>query len=408
MRYKLLGKSGLRVSELCLGTMTFGDVWQDWGLATSKDESRKIFDGFADAGGNFIDTANKYNEGKSESLLGGFIESDRDHFVVATKYTLSTREGDPNACGNHRKNMACALEASLKRLKTDYIDLYWVHAWDFTTPVEEMMRGLDDMVRAGKVLYLGISDAPAWIVAQANTLAQVHGWSQFVGLQIEYSLAQRDPERDLIPMARAFDIGVTAWSPLAGGILSGKYAKTTKTKPETARHAESNPPDERKLRIGETVMKLADEIGRPASQVALNWLRQRQALTIPIIGARRAEQIQDNLKCLDWQLTSEQIAKLDEATKIELASHMISWSTILCGKWCSVEPRPPSITITHECSSLRGRASLKGHFVAVASRVWKFGAWVSRETMLTSIREKSALLRICCSSTSENPSQTSA
>jgi aryl-alcohol dehydrogenase-like predicted oxidoreductase len=318
MRYKLLGKSGLRVSELCLGTMTFGDVWQDWGLATSKDESRKIFDGFADAGGNFIDTANKYNEGKSESLLGGFIESDRDHFVVATKYTLSTREGDPNACGNHRKNMACALEASLKRLKTDYIDLYWVHAWDFTTPVEEMMRGLDDMVRAGKVLYLGISDAPAWIVAQANTLAQVHGWSQFVGLQIEYSLAQRDPERDLIPMARAFDIGVTAWSPLAGGILSGKYAKTTKTKPETARHAESNPPDERKLRIGETVMKLADEIGRPASQVALNWLRQRQALTIPIIRARRAEQIQDNLKCLDWQLTSEQIAKLDEATKIEL------------------------------------------------------------------------------------------
>jgi len=157
MRYKLLGKSGLRVSELCLGTMTFGDVWQDWGLATSKDECRQIFDGFADAGGNFIDTANNYNEGKSESLLGEFIESDRDHFVVATKYTLSTREGDPNACGNHRKNMARALEASLKRLKTDYIDLYWVHAWDFMTPVEEVMRGLDDMVRAGKVLYLGIS-----------------------------------------------------------------------------------------------------------------------------------------------------------------------------------------------------------------------------------------------------------
>jgi aryl-alcohol dehydrogenase-like predicted oxidoreductase len=319
MRYKLLGKSGLRVSELCLGTMTFGDVWQDWGLATSKDESQRIFDGFAEAGGNFIDTANKYNEGKSESLLGEFLESDRDHFVVATKYTLSTREGDPNACGNHRKNMARALEASLKRLKTDYIDLYWVHAWDFMTPVEEVMRGLDDMVRAGKVLYVGISDTPAWIVAQANTLAQVHGWSPFVGLQIEYSLAQRDPERDLLPMARAFDLGVTAWGPLAGGILSGKYGKTTKTKPDTARYsAEGNPPDERKLRIGETVTKLADEIGRPASQVALNWLRQRQTLTIPIIGARRATQIQDNLKCLEWQLTSEQIAKLDEATKIEL------------------------------------------------------------------------------------------
>jgi aryl-alcohol dehydrogenase-like predicted oxidoreductase len=295
------------------------DVWQDWGLDTSKDESRKIFDGFAEAGGNFIDTANKYNEGQSESLLGEFIESDRDRFVVATKYTLSTREGDPNACGNNRKNMARALEASLKRLKTDYIDLYWLHAWDFTTPVEEVMRGLDDIVRAGKVLYVGISDTPAWIVAQANTLAQLHGWSPFVGLQIEYSLAQREPERDLLPMARAFDLGVTAWSPLAGGILSGKYGKATTAKPDTARYGgEANPPDERKLRVGETVTTLADEIGRPASQVALNWLRQRRTLVIPIIGARRATQIQNNLKCLDWQLTSEQIAKLDEATKIEL------------------------------------------------------------------------------------------
>jgi aryl-alcohol dehydrogenase-like predicted oxidoreductase len=317
MRYKLLGRSGLRVSELCLGTMTFGDVWQDWGLATSREESRKIFDGFAEAGGNFIDTANKYNDGGSESLLGEFIESDRDHFVVATKYTLFTREGDPNACGNHRKNMVRALEASLKRLKTEYIDLYWVHAWDFMTPVEEVMRGLDDMVRTGKVLYVGVSDTPAWIVAQANTLAQVHGWSPFVGLQIEYSLAQREPERDLIPMARALDLAVTAWGPLAGGILSGKYAKTAKC--DTVRYSgEGNPPDERKLRIGETVLKLAEEIGRPASQVALNWLRQRQALIIPIVGARRAEQIQDNLKCLEWQLTDEQIAQLDAATKIEL------------------------------------------------------------------------------------------
>jgi aryl-alcohol dehydrogenase-like predicted oxidoreductase len=319
MRYKLLGKSGLRVSELCLGTMTFGDVWQEWGLATSKDESRKIFDIFAEAGGNFIDTANKYNEGGSESLLGEFIQSDRDHFVVATKYTLFTREGDPNACGNHRKNMATSLEASLKRLKTECIDLYWVHAWDFMTSVEEVMRGLDDMVRAGKVLYVGISDTPAWIVAQANTLAEVHGWSPFVGLQIEYSLAQREPERDLLPMARAFDIGVTAWSPLAGGILSGKYAKHDKSKPDTTRYSgESNPPDEGKLRVGERVTELAGEMGRPASQVALNWLRQRIVPTIPIIGARRAAQIQDNLKCLDWRLTAEQIAKLDEATKIEL------------------------------------------------------------------------------------------
>ena len=318
MRYKLLGKSGLRVSELCLGTMTFGDVWRDWGLATSKEESRKIFDGFAAAGGNFIDTANKYNEGGSESLLGEFLESDRDHFVVATKYTLFTREGDPNACGNHRKNMARSLEASLKRLKTDYLDLYWVHAWDFMTTVEEVMRGLDDMVRAGKVLYVGISDTPAWIVAQANTLAQFHGWSPFVGLQIEYSLAQRDPERDLLPMARALDLGVTAWGPLAGGILSGKYSKT-RSQPDAARYGgESNPPDERKLRVGETVTKLAEETGHPPSQVALNWLRQRQTPVIPIIGARRAAQVQDNLKCLDWQLTDEQLAKLDNATKIEV------------------------------------------------------------------------------------------
>jgi aryl-alcohol dehydrogenase-like predicted oxidoreductase len=320
MRYKLLGKSGLRVSELCLGTMTFGDVWQDWGLATPNDECRKIFDGFAAAGGNFIDTANKYNEGKSESLLGEFIASDRDHFVIATKYTLSTRPGDPNAGGNQRKNMARAVEASLKRLKTDYLDLYWVHAWDFMTPVEEVMRGLDDLVRAGKVLYVGVSDTPAWIVAQANTLAQFQGWSPFVGLQIEYSLAQRDPERDLIPMARAFDIAIAAWAPLAGGILSGKYGKASKAKPETARFGgEGNPLDERSLRIGETVTKLATEIGHPPSQVALNWLRQQQTATvIPIIGARRASQIDDNLKCLGWQLTAEQLAKLEEATKIEL------------------------------------------------------------------------------------------
>jgi len=218
MRYKLLGKSGLRVSELCLGTMTFGDVWQDWGLATSKDESRKIFDCFAEAGGNFIDTANKYNEGGSESLLGEFLESDRDHFVVATKYTLFTREGDPNACGNHRKNMVRALEASLKRLKTDYIDLYWVHAWDFMTPVEEVIRGLDDMVRAGKVLYVGISDTPAWKVTQAQMMAELRGTTRLIALQIEYSLLERTVEGELVPMARELGLGITPWSPLKSGV----------------------------------------------------------------------------------------------------------------------------------------------------------------------------------------------
>ncbi|MCB0225158.1 MAG: aldo/keto reductase, partial [Anaerolineae bacterium] len=207
MRYKLLGKSGLRVSEMALkkGTMTFGETW-GWGA--SKEECQKIFDGYTEAGGNFIDTANRYTEGTSEYYVGDFIAADRDHFVLATKYTLFDRRNDPNASGNHRKNMIRSLEASLKRLKTDYIDVFWVHAWDFMTPVEEVMQGLDNLVRAGKVLYVGISDTPAWIVSQANILAALRGWTPFIGLQVQYSLIERTPERDLLPMARAFDMSV--------------------------------------------------------------------------------------------------------------------------------------------------------------------------------------------------------
>ena len=200
MRYKLLGKSGLRVSELALGTMTFGE---EWGWGASKEECHAMFDAFAEAGGNFVDTANRYTEGTSEKLVGEFTAADRDHFVVATKYTLFTRRDDPNAAGNQRKNMVQSLEASLKRLGTGYVDLYWVHAWDFVTPIEEVMRGLDDLVRAGKILYIGISDTPAWIVSRANMLAELRGWSQFVGLQVRYSLLDRAGERDLLPMARA-------------------------------------------------------------------------------------------------------------------------------------------------------------------------------------------------------------
>src|ERR671933_1910758 len=222
MKYQLLGKSGLRVPELCLGAMTFGE---EWGWGASKEECYKIFNAYVDAGGNFIDTANKYTEGTSEKYIGEFIASDRDRFVLATKYTSNTRRGDPNAGGNHRKNMIQSLEASLKRLNTDYIDLYWVHAWDPLTPIEEMMRALDDMVRAGKVLYIGISDAPAWTVSQADTLANLKGWTEFAGLQIEYSFIERTPERELLPMADALDIGVTAWYPLGGGVLTGKYNK---------------------------------------------------------------------------------------------------------------------------------------------------------------------------------------
>src|SRR5271169_5613843 len=220
MRYRLLGNSGLRVSEAALGAMTFGE---DWGWGSSKDEARKVYDAFREAGGNFIDTANIYTNGTSESFLGEFMKDHRQSVVLATKYSNAMPGTDPNAAGNHRKNMVQSVEASLRRLKTDYIDLYWLHIWDQMTPVEEVMRAFDDLVRQGKVLYIGVSDAPAWWIAQANTLAELRGWTQFIGLQIEYSLIERTVERELIPMAKAFNLGLVAWSPLAGGLLSGKY-----------------------------------------------------------------------------------------------------------------------------------------------------------------------------------------
>jgi aryl-alcohol dehydrogenase-like predicted oxidoreductase len=312
MKYKLLGKSGLRVSEICLGAMTFGE---DWGWGSSKEESRQVFDVYAAAGGNFIDTANFYTAGTSEKLVGEFIGGDREKWVVATKYTLNTGHGEVNAGGNHRKNMVQAVEASLRRLGMDYIDLLWLHAWDFTTPVEEVMRAFDDLVRAGKILYIGISDTPAWIVAQANTLAQFHGWTPFVGLQIEYSLRERTPERDLLPMAKHFDIGVTAWSPLGGGVLTGKYnhLKEGDTAPGRLKA-----PQERDKRLAEAVVQVADEIGCAPSQVAINWLRQRRQPIIPIVGATKADQLRESLGCLSFHLSPEQITRLDEISEIEL------------------------------------------------------------------------------------------
>lgn len=318
MRYKLLGNSGLRVSELCLGTMTFGE---DWGWGSSIEESRKIYDAFLTAGGNFIDTANVYTAGSSERYLGEFMQpSGRERIVLATKYTNAAPGADPNAAGNHRKNMVQAVEASLKRLKTDYIDLYWLHIWDFLTPVEEVMRAFDDLVRSGKILYAGISDAPAWIVSQANTLATLRGWTPFIGLQIEYSLIERTPERDLIPMAKAFDIGVTAWSPLASGVLTGKYAKdAAATEPK---RLDGLPGwidlDERKHRIVDEVAAIAKEHGRSAAQVALAWLRQQSGVVIPIIGARRISQFEDNLACLDLTLTAGQLQRLDAVSALPL------------------------------------------------------------------------------------------
>lgn len=311
MRYKLLGRSGLRVSELALGTMTFG---QDWGWGCSKDEAQAMFDAFAAAGGNFIDTANRYTDGSSEQYVGEFIASDRDHWVVATKYTLFDRRGDPSFSGNHRKNMARSLEASLRRLQTDHIDLFFVHAWDFFTPVEEVMRGLDDLVRAGKVLYAGISDTPAWVVAQANTLAELRGWSRFVALQSRYSLADRAAERDLLPMARAFELALMPWSILGAGILTGKYSEGGDVKGRAARWRKS----ERHLAIGDVVAGVATELGRSPSQVAINWVRQQRGLIIPLLGASSLAQLQDNLAALDFSLEAEHLRRLDEASRIDL------------------------------------------------------------------------------------------
>src|SRR4030088_408437 len=220
MNYRLLGNSGLRVAEAALGTMTFGD---EWGWGSPKAEAQKVYETYREAGGNFIDTANFYTNGTSEKFLGEFMQGHRESVVLATKYSNAAPGNDPNAAGNHRKNMVQSVEASLKRLQTDYIDLYWVHIWDGITPVEEVMRGLDDLVRQGKVLYVGISDAPAWWVAQANILAELRGWAQFIGLQLEYSLIERTVERELVPMAQALNLGILAWSPLARGVLTGKY-----------------------------------------------------------------------------------------------------------------------------------------------------------------------------------------
>jgi aryl-alcohol dehydrogenase-like predicted oxidoreductase len=317
MNYRLYGNSGLRVSEISLGTMTFGE---DWGWGSAKDEARKIYDAYRDAGGNFVDTANLYTNGSSETLVGEFIRDHRQSVVLATKYTNAMAGNDPNAAGNHRKNMVQALEASLRRLKTDYIDLYWMHIWDQMTPVEEVMRAFDDLVRQGKVLYIGVSDAPAWWTAQANTLAELRGWTQFIGLQIEYSLIERTVERELIPMGKAFNLGLVAWSPLAGGVLSGKYhsggAADGRMSSEMMKPFLR--PGERTDRIVAAVQKVSQQVGRSPAQVALAWLQYRDIPVIPIIGARRMSQLQDNLASLELKLTPEQVSALDDASAIEM------------------------------------------------------------------------------------------
>jgi len=322
--YRMLGRSGLRVSPLALGTLTFG---ADWGWGSEPNEARQIFDAYLDRGGNFIDTANQYTNGTSERLVGEFANGLRDRLVIATKYTLSTRPGDPNSGGNHRKNMVQSVEASLRRLNTDYIDLYYLHAWDGTTPVDEVMRAMDDLVRAGKVLYVGISDTPAWQVARMQTMADLRGWSPLVALQIEYSLIERTVERDLIPMAAELGMGVIPWSPLASGVLVGKYtrddldhgggsAEAIGTRKSIA--AANGALSERGLDIADVVKKVAADIGTTPSQVALSWTMHNPAVTAPIIGARTPAQLADNLGALELRIPDDALASLDEASAIKL------------------------------------------------------------------------------------------
>jgi aryl-alcohol dehydrogenase-like predicted oxidoreductase len=295
MRYKLLGQSGLRVSELCLGTMTFGE---DWGWGASKEVSRQIFDEYANAGGNFLDTSSNYTNGTSESFIGDFIGGERDYWVVATKYTLRRPGSDPNdlnAGGNARKNMMRTVEQSLRRLDTDVIDLLYLHMWDYATPVEEVMRGLDDLVSAGKVLYVGISDTPAWVV-----------WSRLVAYQGQYNLIQRGIEADVIPMAETLGLSVLPFSLLASGALTGKFNQPNGPETDT-RVKQAN---EEQQAAALTLIRIAEEIGRTPSQVAINWVRQRSPAIIPILGARRLEQLSDNLGVLEFTLTDEQMVTL--------------------------------------------------------------------------------------------------
>jgi aryl-alcohol dehydrogenase-like predicted oxidoreductase len=309
MRYRTLGNSGLRVSELILGAMTFGD---QGGVGAPIEECRKIVDAYAEAGGNTIDTAINYRDGKSEEILGELLDGRRESFVLSTKYTTSRDQSDANAGGNARKNLRLSLETSLRRLRTDYLDLYWVHVWDKSTPIEETMRALDDAVRSGKVLYVGISDAPAWVVARGQTLAEWHGWNPLTALQVPYNVLDRDIERELLPMAEALGLGVTAWSPLAGGILSGKYGRN----PARARHDPATITD-RQHRAAQAVQAVADEVKATPSQVAIAWTAARSKAIVPIIGARSLEQLTDNLGAKDVTLSDEQVQRLTDATEFE-------------------------------------------------------------------------------------------
>jgi len=324
MRYSILGRSGVRVAKIALGTMTFGPG-AEW--SRSEEECRAVFDAYAEAGGNFLDTANMYTGGESEKMLGRFIAENRERWVIASKFANAIPgDGDPNAAGMHRKNLTQSIDGSLKRLGVDYIDLYYVHWWDFMAPVDEIHRSLDDAVRAGKILHIGLSDVPAWVVSRAQTLADVRGLAPITAMQLEYSLVQRSIEREHLPLAKAYDIGVTAWSPLAGGILTGKYTRGSRGDgPARIDSMQLQAFDDRNRAIAEQVDAVADRLGHKSSQVALAWAIANGV--IPVVGATRPSQLQENLEAIAIDLPPETIADLDKISAIDLGHpyNMVGW-----------------------------------------------------------------------------------
>lgn len=316
--YVTLGNSGLRVSPLCLGTMTFGE---DWGvMGTTPEESRDVLGSYLDRGGNFLDTANVYTKGHSEKIIGDYFadRGGRDRVVIATKFCGNMHPGDPNGGGSGRKAVVHQVEDSLRRLKTDYIDLLWAHFWDRHTPIEETVRVMDDLVRAGKVRHLGLSDHPAWVCARFLAVAEALGREPVVAVQLEYSLAQRTVEDELLPMARHLGLGVTPWSPLRGGVLSGKFKRgqhpgedQTRVKEDSVHLSEKN------YGIIDVLGGVAEDLGASVAQVALNWVQSRDGVTSTIIGAKRLSQLEDNLAALDITLGGEHTEKLDAASAYE-------------------------------------------------------------------------------------------
>lgn len=320
--YRLLGRSGLRVSPLALGTMTFRVGPGSWG--SSDEEAKAMVDMYVDRGGNFIDTADFYGQlGQSEVLLGELVKGRRDRLVISTKYSLTTEPGNPNASGNHRKNMVKSVEDSLKRMGTDYIDLLYLHMWDFRTPVDEILRSFDDLVRAGKVLYIGLSDTPAWQASRMQAIAELRGWTQFCALQISYSLVERTVEREMIPMAREMGMGVSPWAPLGQGVLTGKYSRAdlvpgdmSDISSRKAINAVTGKLTERNLDIADVVVEIARDIGCTPAQLAVAWTLANPAVCSPVVGVRTPAQLEDNLGALAVDIAPEQLARLNEISAV--------------------------------------------------------------------------------------------